>query len=221
MEKETEKRKKSLPWWLIKETLSLGVSDFAAVRKVAVYQGDQAGFGVTMMCSWVSWGMERSKVSSSPFYLLQMSLKQQPMKAAPLGLSRFSVSQHGRTWRSCRFPVSRFSGSDCSCPVRGQCLIYKEYQGSLNSTFFCASQTQHFISKITGFVLSCLESYRHFSSAKLQWDQWTNTSICVEECGCLSLQTGLFVTGCRSGERCHCVSWSHQCFLSAWGENIF
>lgn len=69
MEKETEKRKKSLPWWLIKETLSLGVSDFAAVRKVAVYQGDQAGFGVTMMCSWVSWGMERSKVSSSPFYL--------------------------------------------------------------------------------------------------------------------------------------------------------
>lgn len=66
--RDREKKKKSA-WWLIKETLSLGVSDFAAVRKVAVYQGDQAGFGVTMMCSWVSWGMERSKVSSSPFYL--------------------------------------------------------------------------------------------------------------------------------------------------------
>lgn len=43
------------------------------------------------------------------------------MKAAPIVLSRFSVRQHGRSWRSCRFPVSSLSGSDCcSCPVRGQ-----------------------------------------------------------------------------------------------------
>lgn len=123
-----------------------------------------------------------------------MSLKQQPMKEAPLGLSRFSVSQHGRTWRSCRFPVSRFSGSDCSCPVRGQCLIYKEYQGSLNSTFFCASQTQHFISKITGFVLSCLESYRHFVVlSSSETSELTllyvlrNVAVCHYKRGCLSL----------------------------------
>lgn len=42
--------------------------------------------------------------------------------------------------------------------VRGQYLIYMEYQGSLNSAFFCAGQKQHFISKITVFVCFCLES---------------------------------------------------------------
>lgn len=49
----------------------------------------------------------------------------------------------------------------------------------------------------------------------------TNTPICVQEHGSLLLLAKWGLTGCCSGEKCHRVSWSCQCPISAWGGGIF
>lgn len=173
---QTKKKRKSA-WWLIKETLPLGFSGFAAGRKMA---GEPSRCGVTIMCSWVPWGTERSKISSSPFYLCcrwfwsSNLWRQHPHSSRATGLSKFSVSRHGRTWRSCRFLVSGRSGSvlfflSSWGPVPD---IHGKPRQSEPAHFSVQERPKvAFHQQIPGFVHFCLDSYRHFSSVKLQWDQ--------------------------------------------------